>query len=85
MAAVTPTDRFIAALGPVKMEIVHLPATTDSGDTFTTLIQNPKFAIAGAMTTSADPIFPAISGKTVTVSNAGGTANLEIVVLVFGF
>jgi hypothetical protein len=85
MAATTPTQQYITALGPIKMEIVHLPATTDSGDTFTTRIQNPLFAIAGGMTTSADPIYCTISSRTVTVSNAGGTANLEMTVLVFGF
>ena len=85
MAAATVSDRYITALGPIKMEVVHLAATTDHGDTFSTLIQNPKFAIAGSMTTSADPIFASISGKTVTVNNAGNTDNLEIVVLVFGF
>ena len=86
--AATVAQRFIAALGPVKMEVVHLTGTTDQ-DTFTTLIQNPKFAIAGEQGADANStVQPAITAdsKTVTIHNQTASAAAgDVTVLVFGF
>ena len=82
----TVSNRFIAALGPVKMEIVDLTSLTD-GDTFTTLIQNPKFALCGEYGTDANgTATPSISTKTVTINNpTTGGGSGKVCVLVFGF
>ena len=84
--AATVANRFIAALGPVKMEIMNLTGVTDQ-DTVTTLIQNPKFCLAGEQGADANStVQPAVSGKTVTLHNqaaAGGAG--DITLLVFGF
>ena len=88
MATATVSNRFLAALGPVKMEIVQLAATTDAGDTFTTTMQRPLFAAASLNTTHAEPIFATVNSatKTVTVSDNGDNfSNLALTVLVFGF
>lgn len=87
MPAVTPSFRYLAALGPIKMEVVNLPATTDSGDTFTTVIQRPLFGLLGWNTagqTGAGIV--TVSGKTVTVEDGAGTfSNKACTVVVFGF
>lgn len=86
--ALTVANRFIAALGPVKAEIVNCTGVTDQ-DTFTTLIQNPKFCIAGEQGADANSTVQAAitaGTKTVTLHNqtaAGGAG--DITVIVFGF
>jgi hypothetical protein len=86
--AATVANRFIAALGPVKAEIVNLTGVTDQ-DTFTTLIQNPKFAIASEQGADANStVQPAITAnsKTVTLHNQTASAAAgNITVIVFGF
>lgn len=84
MAAVQ--NRFIAALGPVKMEIVDL-ITITNGDTFTTLIQNPKFVAISEYATSATTAVTtaSVSTKTVTIVNASMNGTQKAVALVFGF
>ena len=86
MAAVQ--NRFIAALGPVKMEIVDL-ITITNGDTFTTLIQNPKFIAiseyATSATTAVTTASVVASTKTVTIVNASMNGTQKAVALVFGF
>lgn len=84
--AVTVSTQKITTLGPIKMEVVNLTTLT-SGDTFTTLIQNPQFAVTSEYgTAAAGTATASISGRTVTVNNlttGGGTG--KACVLVFGF
>jgi hypothetical protein len=97
MAALLPTTRYITALGPIKMEIVRFAGTVTtttgttqtgvtSADTFTTLIQNPNFAICvndgDTVNTSWVTSF---SGKTATMTNSGVSNANGINLLVFGF
>jgi hypothetical protein len=76
----------ITTLGPIKMEVVNLTAITN-GDTFTTLIQNPLFVDIGEYGASATTATTtaAISGRTVTVTNASMNGTQKAVALVFGF
>ena len=82
----TVQNRFIAALGPVKMEVVDLITITNA-DTFTTLIQNPKFVAVSEYGTSATTAVTtaSISTKTVTLVNASMNGTQKAVALVFGF
>lgn len=80
----TVSTQKITTLGPIKMEVVHLTTVSDA-DTFTTLIQNPKFAIAGEFAANANStVQTQLSGRTVTIQNPT-TASGQVVVLVFGF
>jgi hypothetical protein len=88
MAATVATQK-ICALGPIKMEVLNLTGTTNA-DTFTTLIQNPQFAMAseqGANTASTVAIVLTGSGSKVGTirqqTASGGAGNLTV--LVFGF
>lgn len=87
MAATVATQK-VTALGPIKMEVVHLTGVT-TGDTFRCLIQNGLFCLAseqGAAAASTVQASVVASTKTVTVTNqtaAGGAG--DITVLVFGF
>jgi len=82
----TVSSRALCALGPIKMEVVHLTALTDQ-DTFTTLMQRPVFALTSEFNTDANSTAQsAISGKIVTVHNpTTGGGNGVVVVAVFGF
>jgi len=85
----TVNTQKITALGPIKMEIVYLTDTTDE-DTFTTVIQNPKFCLASETNTAnANSTVQATvttGTKTVTVSNQTAGAGVgKVAVLVFGF
>lgn len=74
---------FIAALGPFKMEVIYL-TTPSNGDTVTTKLANPSFAVA-LMTGDAggtNQVSAALSGKTVTIHDPANSQNA--VVIVFG-
>lgn len=69
MASVTKPDRaLIAALGPMKMEVVILTSVSN-GDTFTSKLANPSFALAfnDGDAGGSNGISAAVSGKTVTI------------------
>ena len=90
MAAVT-TDKgpYILALGPIKLEVATL-SSVDDGDTFTTRIQRPEFALylgTGDNNANAFETNCSISGKTITLNNSSlnGTNSATGVILVFGF
>lgn len=76
----------VTALGPIKMEVVHLTAITN-GDTFSTLIQNPSFVAVSEDGTGATTATTtaSVSGKTVTIVNASMNGTQKATVLVFGF
>ena len=86
MAAVTTVESFVAVLGPRKMEVAQL-SSVDTGDTYTSTLQNPKFGFfvqttsSGAMTSSPTV---SISGRTVTLASADLVASTGVLVL-FGF
>lgn len=82
----TVNNRWIAALGPVKMEVVDV-ITITNGDSFTTLIQNPKAVSSSEYATSATTAVTtaSISSKTVTIVNASMNGTQKAVFLVFGF
>ena len=84
----TVVSRYLAALGPIKMEAVSLNQVT-TADTFTTLMQRPIFALASEFGTAASSTvqISAISGKTLTISNntTGAGASNGVNVIVFGF
>ena len=100
MAQLVPKteERYVVALGPIKMEVIHLAGTVnvsdgttqtgvDDADTVISVLQRPLFAI-GSVTSDAVTINLstniAISGKTLTVNNANIAAD-NLAVLVFGF
>lgn len=81
----TVDSRYIAALGPVKMEVMFLSAVS-TADTVTTNIQRPVNAIFQSSNTGGATASPtaSVSGKTITLTQASlsaGTATL----IVFGF
>ena len=80
----TVSNRYMAALGPIKMEIVFLSAATGA-DTFTTLMQRPV-AGGGWQTEAADTsaLTCSVSGKTVTL-NSATLSNDTAIILIFGF
>jgi hypothetical protein len=82
MATVTKPDRsLIAVLGPLKMEVVALTAVLD-GESFTSKLANPSFALAFSNGDATDTASSAaVSGKTVTIHDPGSTS---MVVIVFG-
>ena len=74
---------YIAALGPFKIEVIHLTDPND-GDTVTSKLANPSFACAmvtGDATGTTD-ISVSLSGKTLTLRDPPGS--LDAVVIVFG-
>lgn len=79
----TVANRFTGVLGPFKMEVLNLTSVTDQ-DTFTTNMQNPKFAMAVSNLDGGDGNSIAISGKTLTITNTG-LSGATVNVLVFGF
>jgi hypothetical protein len=86
MALVTPTTQKITALGPIKMEVIQLPSSTDTADTFTTFIQNPLFAVVSLdAATHTAPISASFSGKTGTVTSSSAFTDKGLSILVFGF
>lgn len=82
----TVSNQYITALGPIKMEIVNLTSIT-TADTFTTRIQNPSFVLIGEYGSGATTAVTtaAVSGRTVTVTNASMNGTQKAVALVFGF
>jgi len=84
MAAFTDVGKsYIAALGPFKIEVVHLTDPND-GDTFTSKLSNPSFAfgvVTGDATGTVD-LSVSLSGKTVTLRDPPGSLN--VCVIVFG-
>ena len=87
MAELTPTNRYVMPLGPIKMEVMNLE-DVDDADTVVASIQRPLFGYAvmytdgGAMTAA---INPDISGRTITLNSADLTGVKDIVLTVFGF
>ena len=82
----TVSNRYVAVLGPIKMEVLHLTAVTDA-DTVTSNLQRPLFAVAVPGTDTATisvAINAAISGRTITINSADLSAEI-VDVLVFGF
>lgn len=98
MAEVRPrgANRTMAVLGPIKMEIANLSGTNDTdtagvtqtgvstADTFVSNLQRPLFAIMVGNVENVDGWLTAISGRTVTMTNAGQTTAAAHL-LVFGF
>lgn len=83
----TVANRHIAALGPIKVEILNLTSVSDA-DTVTTLIQNPSFAMGVNNTdteTTSAALNVSISSKTLTINNANLTGSSVVNILVFGF
>jgi len=86
MAAVNTVSHYVLPLGPIKMEVANL-SSVDNGETYTTVIQNPKFGFfvqntsSGAMTASPNL---SISGRTVTLASADLSASTGVLVI-FGF
>ena len=71
MAAVTSVNnRFVVALGPIKLEILNV--TGSDTNTVTTTLQRPLIAI-GAVSSDAvtmtESVNVAISGKTLTINS----------------
>lgn len=84
MATVTKADRsLIAALGPMKMELVQLTSVSD-GETYASKLANPTLALvfpaADAGGTSTNPS-ATVSGKTVTINDPPVTS---LTLLIFG-
>ncbi len=79
-------NRFVTALGPIKMEAMSLTAVTDA-DTVESLLVRPLFAMAVEDTdlaTIAVAVNIGISGKTLTFNStdlSAATMNM----IVFGF
>lgn len=81
----TVANRYITALGPIKMEVMFLTAVS-TGDTVSSFLQNPENAMITTSNTGGATAAPtaSVSGKTITITQtslAAGTATL----VVFGF
>ena len=84
--------RKITALGPIKMEVVSYNAGSD-GDTFISLLSNPKFVMAfedgqtqSALNVTLDAVASSATFKTVTMTAVTATnPTAKWTVLVFGF
>lgn len=87
MAAVTVTkpDRsLIVALGPFKMELVHVQNPSND-DTYSSKLANPSYAVLlPAGDAAAATVVPSasVSGKTVTLRDP--VSSLNHILLVFG-
>lgn len=83
MATVTKADRsLIVALGPWKMELVHLTAV-GNGETYSSKLANPSFAVVWPITANLTEVPTAsVSGKTVTLDTT--SSNITVVLAVFG-
>jgi hypothetical protein len=82
----TVSDQIITVLGPIKLEVINLTAV-DDGDTVSTRIQRPSFAVAFSTVDDNNTIGviqAGISDKTLTLNNSGLSSS-TVVVLVFGF
>lgn len=85
MAAATVNNRFVAALGPIKMEILNV--TASDTNTVTTVIQRPLLALAvnnQDNDAATAPVNASISGKTITL-NSTDISSSVVNLLVFGF
>lgn len=80
----TVTNRYLTALGPIKMEVLFLSAASGA-DTVTTYMQRPV-AGGGWQTEAADTsaLTCSVSGKTITL-NSATLSNDTALVIVFGF
>ena len=95
-AELIPTNRYIVALGPIKMEIIDFTGTitqsdgsttqtgVTSADTFKSNLASPSFALGVANTVAEDSFDVSISGKTLTMTNTG-LSDGDCRILVFGF
>lgn len=81
----TVSNRYVTALGPIKMEVMFLTDVT-TADTVTTLIQNPSNAIFQSDGTGGATVAPkaSVSGKTVTLTQTALSAGAGTLI-VFGF
>jgi hypothetical protein len=80
MAAATSVSRYTAVLGPCKVEFINCTMAA-TGDTIVSRLQSPSWAMA---MTNADGggAATSISGRTITVTDAGisaSTVNLIVV------
>ena len=87
MSKITPTNRFVLPLGPVKVEVLNLADVT-AADTVVSQLQNPKFGL-GVVYTDGSPmtaaINPAISGRTVTINSVDLDGDDDLVLILFGY
>lgn len=87
MADATVSNRYVVALGPIKVEILNLADVTDA-EQVTTQIQSPQFAF-GVVYTDGSPmtaaINPSISSKTITLNSTDLDGDDDLVLMVFGF
>lgn len=77
----TIDKRYVVVLGPIKAEITDLSSVSDQ-DTYSSLLQNPLFGMAGEQGDQNSTASVAVSGKTVTIHNNTGT---DVTAIVFGF
>ena len=92
MALVTATNdnkSLIAALGPMKMEVVEITAVTDL-DTYNSKLANPTFGFmfanedAGAVSVNSSVVTTADS-RVVTLHNPPAGAASATILVLFGF
>ena len=87
MALATVNRRFIAALGPMKIEFLNV--TSDDTNTVVSNLANPLYAI-GVNNEDADTTSAALNvtlttaSKVLTINNANLSTS-EVNILVFGF
>ena len=69
--ALTVNRRYIAVLGPVKKEFVHITSDGTDDDTLASLLQDPQTVSITSINTdlggTADPASATLSGKTATL------------------
>lgn len=83
MAAATSVTRYTTAQGPIKVE--YISATfASSTDTIDSNLQRPLFVFAAKNGTGTAQTETSISGKTITVTDAGISATV-VNLIVVGF
>lgn len=83
MAAATAVTSFVAALGPVKIELVTCTMAS-STDTYVSKLVRPLFCFAAKNASGTAQTTTSISGKTITVTDAGISAS-SVHLLIVGF
>jgi hypothetical protein len=83
MAAATAVTSYVVALGPIKVEFVT-GTFASSTDTYASKLQRPLFAFAQKNVSGTAQTTTSISGKTVTVTDAGISAS-AVHLLIVGF
>ncbi len=83
MAVATAVTSFVAAIGPVKLEIVT-GTFASNNDTYESKLVRPLMVFPVANFTTDAAVVTAISGKTLTFTNAQISAN-SIHFIVVGF